>query len=88
MTEENNNKEQPISNGYIIGLNIGLLAIYTVISRVIEGGIIIDALLIAIHVLICLFTAAIVQRWVWALAALAILLIGFSTCVSLMGNTL
>jgi len=86
--EEKDEVKKPISNGYIIGINIGILAVYTLISKATSGGMIIDALFIVCHVLGCLVIGAAVRRWVWVLSALVVLLIGLSTCVELMGNTL
>jgi hypothetical protein len=81
MTEENNYKPKDY-NGYIIGINIGVLAVYTILSKMIEGGVIIDAFLIAGQFFICLIMGIVVRKWVWVLTAFLILLIGFSTCVS------
>jgi len=86
--EEQNNIKKPISNGYVIGINLGILAVYTIISKATEGGIIFDAFFIGFHFLGCLITAAEVGRWVWVLSAFVVVLIGFSTCVELLGNQL
>ena len=68
-----------------VGFNLLALAFYTIICGFIrDGGIIFDAILIACHFFVCLIMAAVEQKWVWALSALAVLLIGFSTCAGIL----
>ncbi len=81
MTEENTKKPQNY-NAYVLGINIGVLAIYTIISKAINGGFIIDAFFIAIQFFACVIIAITEKKWVWILTAFLILLIGFSTCVN------
>jgi hypothetical protein len=81
MTEETNDRAQNYKS-YVIGINIGVLAVYTIISKMIEGGAIIDAFFIAAQFFVCLIIGIAVRKWVWVLTAFVILLIGFSTCVS------
>lgn len=80
MTEENNKPKN--YNAYIIGINIGVLALYTIASKLIEGGVIIDAFCIVIQFFSCLILGLTARKWIWALAAFLVLLIGFSTCVN------
>jgi len=81
MTEENREKAKNYS-AYIIGINIGVLALYTIISKAINGGLIIDAFFIAVQFFCCVIIGLSTRKWVWALTAFLILLIGFSTCVN------
>jgi len=81
MTEENKGGRKN-HNAYIIGINIGVLALYTIISKAIEGGVIIDAFFIAIQFVSCIIIGLSARKWVWVLTAFLILLIGFSTCVN------
>jgi hypothetical protein len=81
MTEENKDKAKNY-NAYVISINIGVLALYTIISKSIEGGVIIDAFFIAAQFFVCLIMGIAVKKWVWVLTAFLVLLIGFSTCVS------
>ena len=81
MTEENKGSPKKY-NAYIIGINIGVLALYTIISKAIDGGLIIDAFFIAVQFFGCVIMGIAVRKWVWVLTAFLILLIGFSTCVN------
>lgn len=68
----------------IVGFNLLVLAFYTVACKLSNdvGGIIIDAFIIGIHVIVCIITAIARQSWIWLLSALVILIVGFSTCIS------
>lgn len=81
MTEENKGSRKN-HNAYIIGINIGVLALYTIISKAIDGGLIFDAFFIAIQFVSCIIIGLGARKWVWVLTAFLILLIGFSTCVN------
>jgi hypothetical protein len=81
MTEENKNKVKNY-NTYVIGINVGVLAVYTVISRALDGGFIIDAFFIAAQFFCCVIIGLGTRKWIWAMTAFLILLIGFSTCVN------
>jgi len=87
MESENKPSKQP-SNIAIVGINIVVLLFYTLISKAIEGGIFLDAFLIAFHFFGCIIIGLAARKWVWVLSAFVVLLIGFSTCVELMGNQL
>jgi hypothetical protein len=78
----------------IVGINVLVLVIYTSALKLLNpsargednlGVAIILALLIGIHVLICLILWASLNSKYWLLSALAVLLIGFSTCCLFMG---
>ena len=92
MKEQNTNSIDPLSgnnpapkpkNGFgVVGYNLLILAAYTLISKFLgDGGFVIDALLLAIHVFLCLILALAYRSWMWLLAAVLVLAIGFSTCV-------
>lgn len=71
----------------IVGYNILALIIYTLLCRLgsTDGGGILDAFLIAIHVFVCIIMAIGSRSWVWLLSGILVLVIGFSTCVGLGG---
>ena len=80
--------EQPKSQNVamkIVGYNILALVIYTLLCRLMgkEGGLILDAFIIAVHVFVSIIAAIINKSWAWLLAGLLVLIIGFSTCVGL-----
>lgn len=68
----------------IVGINMLILAIYTVLCSIDSsgGGFIFDAFLILIHVLVCIIMAIAKRSWIWLLSGVIVLVIGFSTCVS------
>jgi hypothetical protein len=80
--EEVRQEPKPGNRWKIVGINIAVLVFYTVLCRLIDGGIIIDALLIAIHFFAGVITSIAVRRWEWILSAFLVLVIGFSTCVN------
>lgn len=86
MTEEQqpNNEPKPNKGIQIVGYNLLALAIYTLAFKFVDGGMILDAILLFFHVLISLIMAAALKNWMWFLAAVLVLAIGFSTCVTLM----
>lgn len=66
----------------IVGYNLAVLAAYTLISRISgDGGFVIDAFFLVAHVFTCITVAVAKRSWMWVLAALLVLAIGFSTCV-------
>ena len=77
-------QDKSASGMKIVGINIGVLAIYTVLCSIggDEGGFIFDAFLIFVHVVVCIIVALAKRNWMWFLSALLVLAIGFSTCVS------
>jgi len=76
MEEEVSPKKLPDSV-VIVGVNMLVLIAYTVFSKVSEGGIFLDAILIAAQFFICIITAIAQRRWIWVLSAFVVLLIGF-----------
>ena len=68
----------------IVGINLAILAIYTIILKIVPDGIVIDAMLIFLHLLTCIIMAIALKSWIWFLSSILVLVIGFSTCVSLM----
>lgn len=67
----------------ILGLNLLVFAVYSVASVYSgsDGGFF--AFMIAgVHAFICIILAIVQKRWIWVLAGLLILVIGFATCVS------
>jgi hypothetical protein len=80
--DENIEEKKPQNRWKSVGINILVLSAYTLIFRFVDGGIIMDAFLIAIHFTVCILAAIIVRKWEWVLSAFLVLAIGFSTCVS------
>jgi len=78
--------KKPFSDGRILGLNMLILVIYTGLCALTSGGPIFDAFLLFVHVLFCFVAALTYKRWAWGLSALAVLLIGVSTCVGILFN--
>ena len=79
-----NNDGKRYSDGRILAINLLVLAGYTGLSALTSGGPIIDAFFLLIHVLFCFVAALIYKKWAWGLSALAVLLIGVSTCVGVL----
>ncbi|MFD0750142.1 hypothetical protein ACFQZS_08320 [Mucilaginibacter calamicampi] len=67
----------------IVGINLLVLAVYGILSKVAPHGEgwTYYAFLIAIHFLFCICAAIYNRNWMWVLSALLVLVIGFSTCV-------
>lgn len=80
--EEINQEPKPQNRWKVVGINIGILAVYTIACRLVDGGIIIDAFLIGLHFFIAIIASIVVRRWEWVLSAFMVLVIGFSTCVN------
>ncbi len=84
--EDVNENQNPEKNQkiIIIGVNLAVLAAYTIynsVHRDHDGYIVIgEAFFIAVQIIICLITAIFVCRKEFLLSALVVLLIGFSTC--------
>jgi hypothetical protein len=92
MTEEKNNIEQPgeqpeakpMTGMRLVGINLAVLAGYTIICALLGGGgLILDAFIIAIHVVLSVGSSIIFRKWAWLLSGLVVLVIGFSTCVGI-----
>jgi hypothetical protein len=79
----NNNK--PMGSATIVAYNILALVFYTIICKLTanQGGFIFDAFFIFLHVLVCFALAIGKKSLMWALSAVLVLLIGFSTCYML-----
>lgn len=66
----------------IVGINLALMLIYTIVFKSMGDNysIIEVAFLMVIHIVMCLITAIFFKPRAFLLRALAVLLIGFSTC--------
>jgi hypothetical protein len=86
LPEVNNGKPR-VKMG-VVGYNLLALAGYTILCRLLvdQGGIIFDALFLACHVFICLILSIGNKSWMWLLSGVLVLVIGFSTCVTIMGT--
>lgn len=74
------------SNFYIVGYNMLALIIYTLALKFSKdlAGYFLDAVLLVVHVLICIILAIAEKGqkvWMWVLSAVLVLVIGISTCV-------
>jgi hypothetical protein len=67
----------------IVGYNLLALAGYTVFCLSFSGGFIFDSLLLGGQVLLCFAFAIDKRSWIWLLSGLLVLIIGFSTCVTI-----
>ncbi len=89
MSEEEMNEGKKSSVKWmIVGYNILTLVVYTLLFRLVDGGIIMDCFVVGLHVLVCIIAAIAMKSWEWVLSAFLVLAIGFSTCVTFlsMGN--
>ncbi len=76
MTEE----KKQIPDLAVLGINVGIFAIYTAIGVYSNGD---SWFVISLwHAAVCVLMAIIQKRWIWVLAALVVLIIGFATCVN------
>jgi hypothetical protein len=75
-------QKKPINGMTIVGINLMVLAIYTLLIKLSGGigGLIINAFILFLHVVLCLGMALDKKSWIWLLSALLVLAIGFSTC--------
>jgi len=69
----------------IVGINLLILVIYLIALKFVEGGAIFDALLIAAQLFVCIILAIALRSRYWMLSGILVLVIGFSTCVTLGG---
>lgn len=81
MEQEN---KKWFNNGFaIVGLNLGVFSVYSLVlvypGRNIVGGML-DIIFLLIHFLICVTFGSTSKRWVWILSGFIILTIGFSIC--------
>lgn len=74
-------KKSDNSNLKVVGLNVGIFALYCIISALTAGNIFAALPVFAIHVVLCFILAIALRKGVWALSGLLLLIIGFSTCV-------
>jgi len=82
-TRIRHNKDEK-SSFKIVGINLLIFAVYTVICMAAggkDGGVAAFAMA-GFHAFIAVIIAIIMRRWVWFLSALLLLVIGFATCVS------
>lgn len=86
MSNEEEKKTE--SKWKVVGFNILGLLVYTLLCRLVDGGIVIDCALVGLHVFVALILALVLKKWEWFFGAVLVLIIGFSTCVTFLGNTL
>ena len=66
----------------IVGINLCVMFVYSLIIRTVGGnyGVFLLAIIIGAHFIICTFISPFIYGKAFLLSALAVLLIGFSTC--------
>ena len=74
---------KPASGVKIVGINLGVFVAYTLLSMLTDGGFLFAGILMIVHVFVCIILALYYRKWSWVLGGLLVLIIGFSTCVSL-----
>lgn len=78
-----NQKQTKTSDLAILGINMGIFALYTIICVLAGQEALIGMVVLSvIHGFIALIMAVIQRRWIWVLAGLLIPVIGFGTCLS------
>jgi len=82
MIEQQQNKKP--GDLKILGINLGIFAVYSILCIYTGGGDggIAAFMFAGFHAFICVILVIVQKRWIWVLAALLILVIGFATCVS------
>ncbi|NCD70597.1 hypothetical protein [Mucilaginibacter agri] len=82
MSEQEKYKK-PYSEVTILGVNLAIFALYTILGVLgKEDALIASFFAAVIHFVICTIMAIVARRWVWFLAGVLILIIGFGTCVN------
>jgi hypothetical protein len=67
----------------IVAINVIIMIVYTLITRIAGIGLgysFVLALLLGLHIVVCLVISPFIYSKAFLLSALALLLIGFSTC--------
>jgi hypothetical protein len=78
-----NQEQVRTSDLAILGINMGVFALYTIISVLAGQDALIGMVVLSvIHGFIALIMAIVQRRWIWVLAGLLIPVIGFGTCLS------
>jgi hypothetical protein len=80
-------KNNPFPEIKILGINLVVLIIYTVLCKMGNGleNLILEAFFIGLQVLVCIVAASAKKSGIWLLSALLVLVIGFSTCIGIQG---
>ena len=87
FADTGNQDNKSKTNYNIVGYNMLILGFYTLICKLIGSdgsGYLFDAVLLVIHVLVCIIWAVAVRGnrgWMWVLSAVLVLVVGISTCV-------
>ncbi|MBS7564037.1 hypothetical protein KHS38_06430 [Mucilaginibacter sp. Bleaf8] len=78
----NEEKNKPLSHLQILGINVGIFALYMIPGFLNGDGIIMSAMVMGIHVIVCTILAIVYKNLTWFLSGLLIILISFGTCVA------
>jgi len=83
--EQPNNR--PPKDMTVVGYNLLVFVGYTLILRLArEAGFILEGVILAIHVLVCVTMAISYRSWFWLLSGVMVLIIGVSTCAYLLSS--
>jgi hypothetical protein len=74
---------EPASGIKIVGINLAVFVGYTLLSLLTDGGFLFAGVLMICQVIVCIILSVHYRKWSWFLGGLLVLIIGFSTCVSL-----
>ena len=85
MKDESDDKRSA-SGMQILGINLGVLAVYTIVSGFVRGGIAMDTVCLFFHAIICFAVALVHRPQVWILSGLMVAIIGFSTCTGILSE--
>ena len=80
---DESNKKKKVGSMSIVGINLLVMVVYTIILAAIPDGLVLDIFLLPAHVLVCLIAAIVNRSWIWVLSAMSVLIIGFSTCAGI-----
>jgi len=81
------NKDNPFPGIGILGINLVILIIYTVLCKMGNSieSLSLEALIIGLQVFVCIIMAIVKRSGMWLLSGFLVLIIGFSTCVGIEG---
>lgn len=78
----NEEPKKPLTHLQILGLNIGIFALYMIPGFISGDGIIAAAFIMGLHVIVCTILAIVYRNITWFLSGLLVVLISFGTCVA------
>lgn len=81
------NKNNPFPGIGILGINLMILIIYTLLCKMANNldSLAFEAMFIGVQVFVCIGMAIAKRSGMWLLSGFLVLIIGFSTCVGIEG---